>query len=334
MEKINYFFNCDFERYLELKQQDPYISSKQSQEFEYLINYLDLSSCIYTTKDYGEEFKKRFKKLTRKDFLTITEKMNVTPWCQENGDQILLRKIQDKSQTLLHFKKKNLIKHEVKLIHSESELEENFLYKEPFSLSGMGHYTFPKDEKRLRKIIQKKKIIKEEKLNRILDFSTLFNRKERLWTYLNRVDEYFQYKGTLIGPKEYSPPQKVKELYKKAIEEVLNYTGNYNGIFSVDSFLYQNENEIFLQPVSEINMRKTMGYCALKIKEKYFPKAPYFLFSLIRNPEIDSKKILSNESESTHLLSPIENRFHLWVITGSSLEEVNQQELKLICDSL
>lgn len=309
---MSFFFNVEYEKYLEQNKSDPYHSNKISQEFEYLINYLDPTSEIYTTKNYSKDFLDKFKELTGVSFKMTHRKKVVIPWCQDSSDFSMLQKLQDKKKTLTFFKEKGVIKHHLELINNKEKLEEGFLYKEPFSLSGMGHYSYPKDKIKIENLLLEKELIKEERLDRKIDFSTLVKNGKVLGRYQNFVDDHFQYKGTIIS-KDFKLEDHLEEPYHKALQIILAYSKDYSGIMSIDSFTYQKNNELYLQPISEINARKTMGYCALKMKEKYFPKFNHFLFFLKRN---------DNSLINRMMISPIENRFHIYTVGAQSLSEL------------
>lgn len=321
MEVVNWFFNSDFESRLTSGEFNQYNSNKQNQEFEYFINYLNPNDQIFTLKDYSDEFRQRFKDLTSKKFLYTSEKKNVRPWCQSFEQVELLKKFQSK-EILFHFKNLGLLKHELELISSEDQVEAGYIYKEPYSCAGMGNYEFELHFEKIKKRLKNHKLIKEKKLNRFRDFSALFDNNKLLSIYENEVDKHYHYKGTLIGDFDLG---EFRSAYKEALDVISNELINYAGVYSIDSFMFTNNSQSFLQPVSEINMRKTMGYFAYRFKETYYPNFSYGKLLLVRNKNFSYKKMVN-----CVLLSPLENNFLVFFLVGEGRAQVIDLENQIL----
>lgn len=324
MEEIIWFFNADFEEKLFSGETQKFISTKQTQEFEYFINYLNPTSCIYTTKNYSKVFQDRFFKITGENFKTTNQVSQIRPWCQSYEKTELLKKYQNKIKTLLYFKQLGILKHEINEITEIQEITPDFLYKNPFSLSGMGHYEYPRDKNIISKLIQRHPLIKEEKLARIKDISTLVENNLIVSVYENDVDKHYQYRGTLISNDSLLEQSQYQQ-YLAQIKNVMNYVEDYNGVYSIDSFYYKKDDETYLQPVTEFNMRKTMGYTAYYLSRKYFPNKKFVKLLLLKN-----KKVVSDElSKKSLYLSPEENIFHVFLLGENSREEIEVEQSRL-----
>lgn len=329
MEKINWFFNSDFEEKLFADDFSTFHSTKMTQEFEYFISYLNPDATLYSLKHYSKDFLSRFKLYTGKDFLITRVNQNVIPWCQRYDKVELLRKYQNKLTTLKYFSQLGIIQHLVTEISSSSDLEPGYLYKNPYSLSGIGHYEYPRDELKLQKLLNKQILIKEEKLKRVKDISALIENNKILSIYENDVDSHYQYKGSLISDSAILGP-KQQDQYLNNIKMVMDYVKDYTGVYSIDSFYYEAEGKNLLQPVSEINMRKTMGYVAFHLKKKYFTKAQFAKLILVPN----KKSVKLSLHERIMWLSPTENRFHVFLIAGEERAEILEMQDKLLATLL
>ncbi len=315
MEVKTWFFNADFEKSLFESPFEPFQSLALNQEFEYLINYLHPDDQIYTLKNYDDEFSYRFEKITGKSFKTTQDKKNVQAWGQNYNVDVRVKELQSKT-ILLKFKDLGLIQHEVQLIDHPRELEEGYIYKFPYSFSGLGHYQYPQDKTKCESALKNHLLIKEKKLNRVSDFSTLIENNQVLCCYENFVDRRFQYKGTRITPE--NPVKSQHELYQKMLKEVFQLIRFYPGVCSLDSFYYLEDEQVKLQPISEINMRKSMGYFTYRFKEKYFPNEQYVHFLL------STKKLKTENSSQVFSLSPENNKFQAYFLVGSNSDQLDE----------
>lgn len=329
MEKIAYLFNADFEEKLVQKSFKTFESSKINQEFEYLIHWLDPEMPIYTQKNYSLEYRNKVSKITKSEFKTTTSG-KVELFCQ-NFDQIdLVLKLSSKFETMKFLQKNNLITYDVEFIKNEDHLTIEGLYKSPFGVSGSGHYIYPRDKQKILKIINEYgHILKEPVLNRSKDFSSLFVNGEYIATYENYIDNRFQYKGSFFSPNNLFS-EDIDKRYKNFMTTLIDYTGDYQGIMSIDGFLYNKNSEI--HPCCEINARKTMGYVAYSIWKKYFTRCEYFKFLLFKN-NFSKKKLDSFTCELDNgaiLLSPKDNRFLIFCLGGEDFNELKLREKNLV----
>ena len=283
MEEVAWIYNSDFEKRLFENRFDKIISTKMTQEFEYFIHLLEPDKTIFTSKKYTNKFIENLEKISGSSFRTTSRSIRIESWVGDYTNPEILQKLQLKENLLRFLSKENLLENQIKYISKGHLLKNGFLYKSSKSFSGMGHMLFPRDEKKIQTLLQSGEVLIEEALlNRTLDFSTLINNRQIIARYENFVDERFQYKGTLINDR-FTLPKALEENYNKSLEKILEYTKEYNGIMSVDSFLYEKDGEIKLYSACELNMRKTMGYFALEFKKKYYPQSKIFKIELIKS---------------------------------------------------
>ena len=103
---------------------------------------------------------------------------------------------------------------------------------------------------------------------------------------------------------------------------------------SIDSFLYTENNEEKLYTLSEVNCRKTMGYIALKLKEKLFKESRYMRLRIFSSSKLKQnyshEEFVSQFENKIIPLSPLENRFITFALAEDSLGELNELEDLLI----
>lgn len=329
MEKINFLFNADFDEKLFSGNYNQFESSKVNQEFEYLIHWLEPTKNVFTTKIYKQKYLDYLAEQTGESLKTSSQGAPEL-FCQRFVDVEKLKKIQNKINLFLHLKEKKIIKHYGKRISCIEEVEDGFLYKAPYGMSGGGHYTNIEKRHLIEKALEKYgELLKEEILPRNLDFSTLCEGGKVLFQYENIVDDRFQYKGSYFKPN-FKLGGHLDDLYKRTIAEVLDYSREYAGVMSVDGFSYQDHS--LIHGACEINTRKTMGYFAFRIWQKYYPSSSFFKFLLFRN-KFKAHDLSffydQNSLEEVALISPIENNFLIFVVAGNSEQEIKKRELLL-----
>lgn len=150
-----------------------------------------------------------------------------------------------------------------------------------FGLSGRGHLHLPEQNGRLFSFLEQefkknRPVIAEPWVNRILDFSTQWEilplrEINYLGTTICVNDPKGRYKETIIGDFQF--PLGFEE-HLRAAKNILSKmaTLGYFGNVGFDAMVYENEKgQHALHPVVEINARKTMGWVALKIRNRHFP---------------------------------------------------------------
>jgi hypothetical protein len=173
------------------------------------------------------------------------------------------------------------------LLHSEKEvldwcaaIEGPKVLKACFGFSGRGHLLLPCPPEQLKRFIAKEfqynhPIIGEPWVARTLDFSTQWwiDRNQQI-SYLGETicvnSARGQYLETHVGDVLHSHVRFVEE-HKESAFPILQKMAaeGYFGNVGIDAMIYNNDT---LQPIVEINARKTMGYVALKLQQTRFPK--------------------------------------------------------------
>lgn len=319
---MTYFFNGDLEEFLAKEKKEYRVQfNKFNQEFEYFIALLE-NGAILSDKNYPEDYINHLKYSYNVDLVTTLDDSDFQLWCFDIYDYDLQVKVNSRFFTAKYANDFNYYKGEI--IQSIDDVEAGYIYKENLSVSGMGNYTYPNDERKIKLALEDRPLLKEKLLNRHLDISSLYL-NNKFVHYENIIDEYFQYKGTFLG-KEYKNKRWFLD-YENNLKKIQDEMKGIKGYFSVDSFIYDEDQLHFM---SEINNRKTMGYIAVKVKEKFFNHFRYFKSILIRQDKIPSKNMHYNfDNSKIHLLSPRGNLFAYYVIVGDSIGEIKQYELEL-----
>lgn len=154
-----------------------------------------------------------------------------------------------------------------KILHSEKDLEHwlkntpsPYVFKSFYGFSGTGH--------KFRTDGLKFPVLAEPWVNRSFDFSTQWYMKDGSLSYLGATicvsDERGKYKATYADKDEkrlfggnYSALEVHKEFVLSKKEQLLPFFGH----IGFDAFIYDG----ILQPINEINARKTFGYLALHV---------------------------------------------------------------------
>lgn len=320
MEEIVYYFNGDLEHFLSSKQSKYSINfNKFNQEFEFLVSILEKGALLCSNRDYSLEYKNHLKRLFGINLKTTVNKNNVNLWCCDIYDLEFQKKINSRLYTQSIANKYN--EFEVKEINCLTLVEENFLYKKDLSVSGSGNFLYPKDKIKIEKQLERGPLLKDKLYKREFDVSTLVD-GQKIYHYQNFVDDYFQYKGSLVG--EDLSSYEWFSSYEKKVHSFINQNIPIKGTYSIDSFISDSK-VIFM---SEINNRKTMGYIAHRIKEKFFSESVLLKTLLIPNKRIKNKSYELN-LRGVELISPIDNTFGFYIVTANSMRELKEREYQL-----
>lgn len=319
--EVAFVFNGDFEDFLKSGTENyKYSSTKKNTEFEYFILWLEKKT-LYSIKKYDPNyvsFLELFKEVSIK-----TNEVKLEPWCCDIYDKEEQKKLNSKIETTKFALKHGFAHPKTEIVNSDAVLDDGYLYKEEFGVSGIG--TWEKNN------VPKKfsyPIIKEPKLKRTFDFSALYlNDCDEIHIYQNHIDDFFQYKGTTIGLSfDYFDWY---EDYLENIKIIIEKFKSRNPM-SVDSFLYEENGKENVYTLSEVNNRKTMGYVTLKLKEKFFPKYKYTRLRLFRSKDliddIDHSYLFEKFGGKVLPLSPNNNIFFTFLIAEDSLGELNELE--------
>ena len=193
------------------------------------------------------------------------------------------------------------------------ESREKQLAKSPYSSSGRGLLWFPsgklrQSEKQILKGMLKKQsaVSLEKALDKRLDFSMHFETKANgetafagysvFQTTARGAYEKSRLAGQPILEKQITDFIGNDSLFQTqiALTEIIRemYAPYYTGNIGVDMLAYQSEGRYKLHPCVEINMRKSMGYLAICLFEKYLhPDSQGEFFTEYNpNPQITVQK--------------------------------------------
>jgi hypothetical protein len=198
---------------------------------------------------------------------------------------------------------------------------ENWIIKRPHSFSGIGHYQF--NSKTINSFILNKILVDEVLLEplykRVFDIGTTFIVKngviERQFMVENLNSSTGGFKGGIGSAhnfkkyilNKYSYNLENLEKITKNIAEKYIEMGAINNI-QIDSFVYEENNELKIYPLVEVNYRKTMGLVIQTLADKYpecdhitwFIKAPKELTAdfYAENPDL-----IRLSPDGTHFIS-------------------------------
>jgi hypothetical protein len=167
---------------------------------------------------------------------------------------------------------------------------EKLLAKSPYSSSGRGLVWLPpgppgKSEKQIiRGMLKRQAQVSVEKaLDKQLDFSMHFEIDQARAVHfigysIFRTNEKGAYQESRLANQECLEKQVTDLIDTKLLLQVKNelltmlqkmYAPYYTGAIGMDMLVYQSENQCRLNPCLEINMRKSMGYLAIRLQNDY-----------------------------------------------------------------
>jgi hypothetical protein len=160
-----------------------------------------------------------------------------------------------------------------------------------FGVSGRGHMHIPSEtsssSKKIDLFFEKefrcnRPVIAEPWVDRILDFSTQWiispqKQTEYAGATLCMNDPKGQYRSNTVGSEDsvFGPYLPFLLQHKEAVQGILHNMAHlgYFGHVGIDAMLYLDieTRSAQLQPIVEINARKTMGWAAILFQKKHFP---------------------------------------------------------------
>lgn len=208
-----------------------------------------------------------------------------------------------------------LIENEIELIRWLAIKEGSKVLKTCYGLSGIGNHrvdeNFPTPAllKFCRKEwIHRRAIIGEPWLDKVLDFSTQWKidshgRFELIGATRFETDHQGNYQGTVAGEAARLFSNSLDflhqhiEFIQKPLQEIAEM--GFFGNIGFDAFLYRdNRNQIHLQPLVEINGRKTMSLVALMMQRKHCPdRLLKFSFNRIKQSSLLPEDCLNEQKE-------------------------------------
>ncbi len=212
------------------------------------------------------------------------------------------------------------------IVHSESqipEIDREVLIKDPFGMSGQKFQTTKE-----KPVVKNFPVIIEPLLNRKFDFSQYVFPDGQIIAYENQVDDKFQYKGTTFTTgvcrlEDLSFYELLSEdewkLYQKRTQEIIEYYARFpNEIgYSIDSFVYEENGELKIRPLSEINYRRTMGRVAYELATKFFPDFSRCTLQLLKPIPGEPLWKKYQDDKNFLVLSPGDTRFEILLLSDT-----------------
>jgi hypothetical protein len=252
--------------------------------------------------------------------------LSISQWAKEHHlhyeipDWEIVREINSKAFSFLNTPKlpgAALIHNHQELVAWHQQVPGKKILKTCYGVSGRGHFHLHKiDDPSLiafaeREWALERPLIAEPWVERYLDFSTQWflqkdGKKNYLGFTLCQNDDRGHYRGTIVGDSDHLSKSllgKSFPLFSHHLREAehlldLIRAKGYFGHVGFDAMLY---NENTLQPIVEINARKTMGWVAIALRERHFPKHSLRLFlserSKAKNPLLPFKISTASHQE-------------------------------------
>ncbi len=314
-------------------------SDKINHALEYLAFYLSPGPFASSAR-YEESFLQKVEKLSGEKPLITNTKNFENNWGV--GVDVALEK--ELNSKLLSARLTQTIAPQegVVVMGAREDLPQNFPFpaicKLPQSMSGKG----------VRKISQSSELtafpfpyVLEPLRKRVMDFSHFIYPSGEVISYENRVDENFQYRGSIFHkmnqPNLVSIPglQKISFEKRKRFEtELASYRNEYEKLansaplsfgYSIDSFVYEEQGELQIRTCSEFNFRKTMGMLAYELGKKLVPDCPWVALRLFfpKKGQGDFQSFMKEMESSGKLLilSPKEARIQVLLVATMGPEE-------------
>lgn len=221
-----------------------------------------------------------------------------------------------------------------KIVKTFSEIEDHlkahpefsqWIIKQPHSFSGIGHYQIKKET--LNKFILEKIITGEVLLEplhkRIFDIGTTFIVEngviKRQFMVENMNSAHGGFKGGTGSHNVDNFKKYIKEKYNYSLEILEEMTKEIAKLYlkmgaihniQIDSFIYEENNELKLYPLVEVNYRKTMGLVIQTLADKY-PECERITWYVKSQKEIGTEKdfytlngeMIRLSPEGTHFMS-------------------------------
>lgn len=226
--------------------------------------------------------------------------------------------------------------------HNEDEVLEyahkyqSIFLKAPWSSSGRGvintsHINEDELKRRALGIIRNQgSVLCEKALNKVSDFAMLFYSNGETVEYKG-ISSFFNttkgaYAGNIIAPQEtilksltqYVPQNSLCNI-ANALTQILSkvIAPHYYGYFGVDMMIYHNDNNYYIAPCIEVNLRMTMGVIALLWTERHLANGSNgkMIVEYAPNKTIESNAIIINSKLKSGKISliPPDKYFKIYI---------------------
>ncbi len=337
--------NADYESVLFKNKPLP----KINEALEFLAFFLD-DRPVLTSKKYSLDYLSYVESITGKRPVTVHESSFENWWGPLKNIE-LEKRLNSKEMSAA-------LNPDSFIISSIGELPDlagkTFLAKNPFGMSGQNFSMVQEGRlENLEVMLKNGKVVLEPFFNRLYDFSHYIYPNGVRICYENIVDKKFQYRGTIF--KNYTNPHlNALSFYDKISDEEWNsfnisldkIVDSYSSKeiqtgFSVDSFVYRDNNQQKVRALSEVNYRKTMGQMAFDLSVKFGGVRRFSAFILTKSCGINfsslKEKISSiawrhDLSRGVIILSPGDVRYDMFFLSALNLHEgkILLEEMKVL----
>jgi hypothetical protein len=289
--------NIDYESQLFDLDYNPSKYQKFNQALEHIFFYInkDINSSLVPKMNYSEKYLKGIEKL---GFLAPRisdpkEKVSTLNWWGGLTNLELERKLNSKFYSAELALNLNLPVPKQWVVGQLSELEnklnenreEQWLLRDPYKMSGQGAHIFKKDElskniNLFKKIFHQKPMLLNNYCERILDIGFTFNLDvgaDEVFFIINKIDNKLSFSGGELYLNEEDFYREYPELglerlmfeMRLHLKKVVQHCRELGaiGFLQVDTFIYRDEkNQLKINPLVEINYRRTMGQVLFAFK--------------------------------------------------------------------
>jgi hypothetical protein len=201
-------------------------------------------------------------------------------------------------------------------IKDNDQLNNGYLIKNEHGFSGLGHRQVKEYESAGQVI--------ERKLERTEDYSSLIN-NDAICIYKNIIDDYFQYRGTLIGHD--SDDLLLATDFKKNLKVIFDhYQAHYSvDQLQVDSFIFLEGSKHKWRYLCEVNHRKSMGFVANELHRNLGNKVSLFILlpkCSLKLVDKDNSDYCEKRREGVLQLSHPSESLQSFFITSISMESL------------
>lgn len=322
-------FNVDFEEVLSGRPSRPHLIAT----LEFFAFWVT-NEKVLVHRDYSPRYLNYVAELCGHK-IEITRNDTAIDWWGETQNLPLMRVLSSKTEFLKWWLKRWPL--EAAVCQNAQELENAigegwYLIKKSDGMSGRGHIKVRRDDlTAASRIDWKAPVVVEPLYDRVADVSALWIAEEsRFIYYQNSIDQRFQWRGSILNSKTFNTPPEDSGKWAHQLDELKKDVSarGYQGPFSVDAFYYLKDGLKVFHPGSEMNPRKTMGWLAYQL----WKKEKTAFFKLAMHPCVLKSEdwIRVNQMPSARLLSPEDNMFVWYFVTGTNIDELERKEAEFL----
>ncbi|MFP5490258.1 MAG: hypothetical protein ACLGG0_02065 [Bacteriovoracia bacterium] len=318
-------FNVDFEEVLSGKPPRPHLIATL-EFFAFWVTH----ERVLVHRDYSSRYLEYVSALTDHK-IEITKNDAAIDWWGETANLSLMRELSSKTEFLKWWLKRWPL--EAAVCESPQMLEKAigegwYLIKKSDGMSGRGHIKIKRDDlTAVSRLDWKTPVVVEPLYDRVADVSALWIAEESRYIYYqNIIDQRFQWRGSILNSATFNKVPEGTGSWSENLSDLQKdiFARGYQGSFSVDAFFYMKDGQRVFHPGSEMNPRKTMGWLAYQLWKK--EKTQFFKLAMHPCVLKSEDWMRVSQSSSARLLSPEDNMFVWYFVTGSNIEELQKRE--------